>query len=93
MRLYDGFWLLAIFSVSVIVVHLALVNAAKNQGNGFIRAFMTAMVVKFFIYLSVLMLFMLFTKDNKQALALHFLFYYFTFNALEVSMLYSEVRK
>lgn len=93
MKLYDGFWLLAIFSTSVVVVHLALVSATKGSGNAFIRAFMASMAIKFFLYISVLMLFLLYSNDNKQTLVLHFLFYYFAFNALEVTMLYREAQK
>lgn len=93
MRLYDGFWLLGFFAVSVVAVHLVLLSATKGSGSSFIRAFMASMVIKFFIYITLLMVFMLYSKDNKQTLVLHFLFYYFAFNALEVSMLYKEARK
>ena len=93
LRLEDGFWLLGIFAVSVVGVHLMLLNANKTGGNAFIRVFMVSSVLKFFIYLTVLIAFMLFTKDDKKVLALHFLFYYLVFNALEVTMLYLETQK
>ena len=93
MHLYDGPGLLAFFSGSVVVVHVVLLAATKDSGNAFIRAFMASMVIKFFLYIAVLMLCLLYSKDNKQTLVIHFLFYYFIFNALEVSMLYKEARK
>jgi len=93
MRLQVGYYLLGIFAVTVTAVHLLLLNAKKGPGSSFIRAFMLATTLKFFFYLTVLAVFMLFTKDNKTALAIHFLFYYFVFNVLEISMLYKEVRK
>jgi len=92
-RLNDGFWLLGIFAVTVSVVHLLLVSAKNGPGNAFIRAFMLATTLKFFFYLAVLVGFILYSKDNRQTLALHFLFYYFVFSALEVSVLYKEIRK
>ena len=93
MKLYDGFWLLGIFAVTVSVVHLLLVNTKNDKGNAFIRMFMLATTLKFFLYLAVLVGFLLYSKDNRQTLALHFLFYYFVFSVLEVSVLYKEVRK
>ena len=93
MRLYDGFWLLGIFAVTVTAVHLLLLNAKGRDGNAFIRAFMLSTTLKFFFYLTVLIGFVLYSKDNRQTLAIHFLFYYFAFSALEVSMLYKEIKK
>jgi len=93
MRLYDGFWLLGIFAVTVTAVHLLLLNAKGSDGNAFIRAFMLSTTLKFFFYLTVLIGFVLYSKDNRQTLAIHFLFYYFAFSALEVSMLYKEIKK
>ena len=86
-------WLLGIFAVTVSVVHLLLVNTKNDKGNAFIRMFMLATTLKFFLYLAVLVGFLLYSKDNRQTLALHFLFYYFVFSVLEVSVLYKEVRK
>ena len=41
----------------------------------------------------LLLVFLLFSTENKQALILHFLFYYAVFTVLEVSMLYGEMQK
>jgi len=93
MQLNDGYWLLAIFAVTVVVVHFLLLQSKTKPGSTFIRAFMLSTTLKFFFYLMVLAVFLLFSKDNKQVLALHFLFYYLVFNILEVTMLYREIRK
>lgn len=93
MKLHDGRWLLGIFAFTVTAVHLMLLGAKKGDGGAFIRAFMLATTLKFFFYLTVLVAFLLYSKDNRQTLALHFLFYYFAFSALEVSVLYKEIRK
>ena len=50
-------------------------------------------VLKFFFYFMLLLVFLLFSTENKQALILHFLFYYAVFTVLEVSMLYGEMQK
>jgi hypothetical protein len=93
MRLYNGYCLLGVFAVTVTAVHLLLLNAKKDTPNAFIRAFMLLTTLKFFFYLTVLAIFILFTNNNKIALAVHFLFYYFVFNILEISLLYAEMRK
>jgi len=90
---HAGFLLLGIFASTVTLTHLLLINAKKDPGNSFVRAFMLSSTLKFFFYLSVLVLFLLYGDDSKQALALHFLFYYFAFNTLEISMLYTEVKR
>jgi hypothetical protein len=93
LRLYDGYWLLGIFAVSVTAIHLLLLNSKKSPSNSFIRAFMLSTTLKFFFYLTVLVAFLLYSKDNKQTLIIHFLFYYTVFNVLEIIMLYKEVQK
>ena len=93
MHMRDGYYLLAIFAITVSAVHLMLLNAKKAYGATFIRTFMLFTTLKFFFYLTVLAAFILLARDNKIAIAMHFLFYYFIFNVLEISMLYSEVNK
>ena len=93
MHLHNGFWLLGIFATTVTVVHFLLLNSKAAGGNSFVRVFMVSTTLKFLFYLMVLVLFMFFSSDNKQALALHFLFYYLAFNILEVTMLYRDIRK
>ena len=93
MHMYDGYYLLAIFSITVTAVHFLLLNAKNAPGSGFIRTFMLSTTLKFFFYLTVLAVFILLSRDNKIAIALHFLFYYFVFNVLEISMLYAEANK
>ena len=92
-RLQNGFVLLGIFSLSITLIHLFLVNAAKGEGQAFIRKYMASTVFKFMFYILLLVVFLLFSTDNKTALILHFLFYYAVFTVLEASFLYSELRK
>ena len=93
MRLYDGYWLLALFAITVSVVHFVMLNSKSGPGNSFIRAFMLSTTLKFFFYLTVLVAFLLYSKSNKQTLVIHFLFYYLVFNILEITMLYKEAQK
>ncbi len=92
-RLINGFVLLGIFSFSIMGIHLFLVNAAKGNGQAFIRKYMASTVFKFMFYILLLVVFLLFSTDNKTALILHFLFYYAVFTVLEVSFLYNEIGK
>ncbi|MDB5284914.1 MAG: hypothetical protein JWO06_3989 [Bacteroidota bacterium] len=93
MKLEHGPVLLAVFPLAAIAVHLFLLNSAKGSGQFFIRGFMLSTVLKFFVYLTVLIGFLLYTPGNKQGLIIHFLFYYVVFTVLEVSMLYKQLSK
>ena len=88
-----GFILLGIFAVSTIGIHLFLLNSAKNSPQAFVRGFMASTALKFMFYLLVLIVFLLYSSANKQALILHFLFYYLVFTVLEISSLYKEIGK
>jgi hypothetical protein len=93
MKLKSGFLLLSIFALVTIGIHLFLMNSAKDSGQAFVRSFMAATMAKFLLYLSVLVVFLVFSGENNKALAIHFLFFYLVFTIFEVSMLYSGVRK
>src|SRR4051812_20585108 len=92
-RLKSGFVMLGIFSLSITVIHLFLLSSAKGQPQAFIRKYLASTVFKFMFYILLLVVFLLFSPDNKVALILHFLFYYAVFTVLEVSMLYTEIQK
>jgi len=93
MQLKSGFLLLGIFAVVTIIIHLFLLSSAKGSGQAFVRSFMAATMAKFLIYLSVLVGFLVLGGENRKALTIHFLFFYFVFTAFEVGMLYAGVRK
>ena len=92
-HLTNGFVLLGIFSLSITGIHLFLLNSAKGDGQAFVRKYMASTVFKFMFYILLLVVLLLFSRDNKTALILHFLFYYAVFTVLEVSFLYSELQK
>lgn len=93
MRMKNGFLLLGIFATSVAAIHLFLLQSSKGDGQQFVRKYLAATVFKFMFYILLVLVFLLFSIDNKTALILHFLFYYAVFTVLEVSMLYSELNK
>ncbi len=93
MKLKSGYILLGVFIACVTAVHIFLLRSAQGSPQGFIRNFMLATVLKFFVYLTVLIGFLLYSTENKKTLILHFLFYYAVFTTLEVAHLYSELRK
>jgi hypothetical protein len=93
MKLYNGGLLLGSFVAIVTSFHLFLLRQSDGTGSAFIRNFMASTVFKFFLYMSVLIGFLLYSPTNKQTIVLHFLFYYAVFTILEVSMLYSTMTK
>lgn len=74
-------------------VHLFLLNRAQGSGASFVRSFIGSTALKFMFYLMILIVFVLFTKDNKQVLVIHFLVYYAIYTVLEVAMLYSALQQ
>ena len=93
MRMKDGFLLLGIFAASVTAIHLILLKSSNGEGKLFVQKYLAATVFKFMFYVFLVIVFLLFSADNKTALILHFLFYYAVFTILEVSMLYTELNK
>lgn len=93
LRIKNGFLLLAVFSTSATVVYLFLMNSAESKPQSFIRKYLASTVLKFMFYIMLLVLLLLFSKDNKPALILHFLFYYAVFTVLEVGFLYRDLKK
>jgi len=92
-RLQNGYVLLAIFSVSITLIHLFLVSSAKGEPQAFVRKYMASTVFKFMFYILLLIVLLLFSSDNKTILILHYLFYYAVFTVLEVGFLYAELQK
>jgi hypothetical protein len=92
-RIQNGFLLLGIFSLSITAIHLFLMRSAKGEPQAFVRKYLASTVFKFMFYVMLLIILLLFSADNKQALILHFLFYYAVFTVLEVGFLYNELRK
>lgn len=93
MQVSAGFILLGVFAVTTTGIHLFILSAINTSGNAFVRNFMASTTLKFFFYLWVLVVMLLYTHDNKQALIIHFLFYYFVFTVFETIMLYSELNR
>jgi hypothetical protein len=93
LKLESGYAVLGIFAISVIVVHIFLLQSVKGPGKSFVQRFMAATMFKLLFYAMVLTVFMLFTSENKRLLAVDFLICYFVFSILEVGMLYNELRQ
>ena len=89
----NGYILILVFAITVTAVHLFLLRAASASPQTFIRGFMVATIIKFFFFLSALVIFVLFVEGNKKVIILHFLFYYAIFTVLEVGILQWELGK
>lgn len=89
----DGFLLLGIIAFTATAVHLFLLSSAKGSGAGFVRSFIGSTALKFMFYIMVLVVFALFSKDDKRVVVIHFLVYYAVFTILEVTMLYSALQQ
>jgi hypothetical protein len=88
-----GFWLLGMFAFTGLVVYGVLLRTVNGKPQQFVRSFMAGTVFKLLFYLLVLVALMLFAKHGRQALVLHFLFYYIVFTVAEVAMLYGLLNK
>jgi phosphoglycerol transferase MdoB-like AlkP superfamily enzyme len=93
LRFPAGYFLLGFFSVTVTLIHLFLMSAAKGDGQAFVRRYLASTVMKFMFYILMLVFVLLLSKFDKRVLIVHFLFYYVVFTVLEVAFLYTELEK
>ena len=89
----NGFMLLGVFSISVTLIHLFLMNSTQGRPQAFVNKYLGTTMLKFMFYMLLLIVLLLYSADNKKALILHFLFYYALFTVLEVGFLYNELQK
>lgn len=93
MHITNAYLMLGIFAAITLAIHLFLLKSSAGDPKAFVRAFMTTTTLKFFVYMALLIGFIMFSTENKQSIAIHFLFYYAVFTVLEVSMLYGEINR
>jgi hypothetical protein len=91
--MHNGYVLLGVVALTSIGAQLFLLSSAAGDAKGFVRKFMLSTVLKMFIFLGAIMGYMLFSEESKKAVVLYFLMAYIPFTLLEVSTLYSELRK
>lgn len=89
----SGYVLLLAVAVTSALPHIYLLVSAGGDAKAFVRRFMGGTVLKFFVYMGIIMGYMLFTPESKKAVVLYFLMAYIPFTLLEVSTLYTELRK
>lgn len=89
----NGLVLLGIMVTVVTALHLFLLRSVEGRPQNFVRAFMVTMVLKFMLFMLLLVGFLMFTAESPKGVVLHFLLYYSLFTILEVAMLYRGVQK
>jgi hypothetical protein len=89
----SGYVFLLAVAVTSALPHIYLLVSAGGNAQAFVRRFMGGTVLKFFVYIGIIMGYMLFTPESKKAVVLYFLMAYIPFTLLEVSTLYTELRK
>lgn len=87
----SGYVLLGIIVAMVTGAHLLLAKAAKGSAQAFVRMYMASTVVKFFVYMLVLVGFIVLTEESRKAIILCFLVYYVVFTVFEIVWLYTEM--
>lgn len=92
LHLYHGWALLLVFPVTVTGLHLLLTRSGLSP-QASIRTFLGTSMLKLMLYLGVLLIFLLFSKQDKKMLAVHFLAYYAVFSVFEYVMLQIAFRK
>lgn len=75
------------FIAATLVVHAQMVQAGKKRPGLFIRNFMALTVIKFFVYLIIIVAYCLLKPANAVAFSAGFLLLYFFFSAFEVMAL------
>lgn len=92
LHLYHGWAVLLPFAVTVTALHFYL-TMPGTTAQSFTRTFMATTMLKFIIYAGVLVVFLMFSKQDRRVIAVHFLAYYVIFSIFEVLMLQSAVKK
>mgnify|MGYP006186575607 FL=1 len=92
MQLYHGWALLAAFPITITALHLFLTMPSSSP-QAFTRNFMGTTMLKMMVFGGVLVLFLMFSKQDKRVVAVHFLVYYLLFTVFEVVMLQMAIKK
>ena len=83
----DIWFAFAFFIAATGVVHLRMVKAGKERSGLLVRNFMAVTVIKFFVYLLIIVAYCLLKPASAVNFATGFLLLYFLFSAFEVSAL------
>jgi hypothetical protein len=92
LKLYHGLPLLIIFPITIAALHLYLTRPGTNA-QSFTRNFMASSGLKLFVFAGVLVIFVMFSKQDVRVVAVHFLVYYALFTVFEVLMLQKAIKK
>lgn len=91
-QMFHGWALLLPFPLAVTLLHLLLTKPGITPQQS-IQMFLASSALKLLIYLGVLVLFLLFSAQNKKVVAVHFLGYYAVFSVYEYFMLLTTLGK
>ncbi len=83
----DIWFAFAFFIISTLLVHLRMLEAGKKRSGLFVRNFMAVTVIKFFVYLLIIIAYCLLKPAGAVNFSAAFLLLYFLFSAFEVSAL------
>ena len=85
-------YLVIFFFVVTAVFHLGMLRSAAKSGTGIIRYFMMATVMKFLLYLVVMIVYGMIKPDRAAAFISNFFTVYALITVFEVSMVYSHFK-
>ena len=86
-------WIVAFFFLITILFYFISINASKGTPQGLIRSTMVKTVLRFFLYILMIVAYRFYDKSTLIPFAIGFIAHYFLFTAFEVSALLKELKK
>ncbi|MFI5164248.1 MAG: hypothetical protein ACHQHP_03260 [Bacteroidia bacterium] len=87
-------WVAFVFFITAtFLVHIRMIEAGKKRPGVLVRNFMVVTVIKFFVYLLILVAYCLLHPENAVRFTSAFLLLYFLFSAFEVAALLKHFKE
>ena len=83
----DIWFAYSFFIAATLLVHMRMIEAGKKRPGLFVRNFMAVTVIKFFVYLVIIIAYCLLKPAGAANFSAAFLLLYFLFSAFEVAAL------
>ncbi len=80
------------FAIVSISVHYILLKSSQRKANFFVNNFMMSTIIKLFVYLGFVAIYLVFDKQNKIPFIIFFMINYLVFSVFEISTLLSDLK-
>jgi tryptophan-rich sensory protein len=87
-------WLILVFFITMTAAfHFFAMQSSKGKPQNFVRYYMASTLLRFFLYIMIIVAYKFYDKASAMTFAIGFLGHYFLFTIFEVPVLLSELKK